>query len=162
MNILDYQAAVFDFDGTIIDSMNMWSEIDIEYLSRYGHEPGPFLHDEIEGMSPGEMAVYFRENYGIPRSDEEMIRELARTHTCIVTMEESVLSGSMGLQVTGLVEKEYPACRVISIALPDSYVEHGDVSVLRQMLKIDSESIVERILKENAYEGEKAAGRTDI
>lgn len=75
MNILDYQAAVFDFDGTIIDSMNMWSEIDVEYLSRYGHEPGPFLHDEIEGMSPGEMAVYFRENYGIPRTDEEMIQD---------------------------------------------------------------------------------------
>jgi len=87
--------------------------------------------------------------------DEDMIRELARTHACIVTMEESVLSGSMGLQVTGLVEKEFPACHVINIALPDSYVEHGDVSVLRKMLKIDSESIVERILKEYGYEGQK-------
>lgn len=75
MNILNYQAAVFDFDGTIIDSMNMWTEIDVEYLARYGHEFSASLQNEIEGMSADEMAVYFREKYGIPRTNEEMIRE---------------------------------------------------------------------------------------
>lgn len=75
MNISDYKAAVFDFDGTIIDSMNLWSDIDVEYLARFGHVPEPSLHDDIEGMSSLEMAVYFREKYGINQTDEEMIRD---------------------------------------------------------------------------------------
>ena len=75
MDIGRFKGAVFDFDGTLIDSMNMWSEIDDEYLERYGHAPDPFLHDEIEGMSAMEMAVYFREKYSIPRTPGEMIRE---------------------------------------------------------------------------------------
>ena len=32
----DHDAVIFDMDGTLVDSMWMWKEIDIEYLKRYG------------------------------------------------------------------------------------------------------------------------------
>ena len=32
--------------------------------------------------------------------------------------------------------------KVLNIALPDAYVEHGNVSVLRETVKIDSDSII--------------------
>lgn len=72
MTIKDFKGAVFDFDGTLVDSMNMWTDIDIEYLARYGHRFTADLQTDIEGMSTDEMAVYFRNRYGIPRTNSEM------------------------------------------------------------------------------------------
>lgn len=79
--------------------------------------------------------------------DTEMIRELAREHELLVTMEENVLSGGMGLAALSVAVQENPSVRVLNIALPDAYVEHGDVSELRKLLGIDSRSITEKILE---------------
>jgi len=67
------KAIIFDFDGTLVDSMNMWTDIDIEYLGRYGKTFSEDLQRDIEGMSTAEMCVYFRERYQIPQTNEEMI-----------------------------------------------------------------------------------------
>lgn len=72
MTIKEFKGAVFDFDGTLVDSMNMWTDIDIEYLARYGHEFTADLQKDIEGMSTDEMAVYFRNRYGIQRTNQQM------------------------------------------------------------------------------------------
>ena len=52
------------------------------------------------------------------------------------------------MHVTKYIHEFYPEIRVIQIALPDAYVEHGNVSVLREMLGIDSDSVLKRIEKE--------------
>ena len=77
--------------------------------------------------------------------DEEMVGQLAKTHKLIVTMEENVLQGGYGLQVTAYVHQHYPDVKVLNIALPDAYVEHGNVSTLREMLGIDSDSIIRKM-----------------
>ncbi len=66
------KAAIFDLDGTLVDSMWMWKAIDMEYLSRYGHECPKNLQRAIEGMSFTETAVYFKEQFAIPESLEEI------------------------------------------------------------------------------------------
>ena len=80
--------------------------------------------------------------------DVKLVDHLAATHDCIVTLEENVLQGGFGLQVTSYVHKHYPGVRVLNIALPDAYVEHGNVSLLREALGIDSDSIIRRMRKE--------------
>ena len=60
------KAVLFDLDGTLVDSMWMWKDIDIEYLGRYGYELPSELQKEIEGMSLSETAVYFKERFAIP------------------------------------------------------------------------------------------------
>ena len=47
--------------------------------------------------------------------------------------------------MTDYVQKHYPEVKVLNIALPDAYVEHGNVSVLRSALGIDSDSILQRL-----------------
>ena len=69
------EAVLFDFDGTLVDSMNMWTEIDVEYLSRFGKEYTPDLDRAIEGMNTKEMCAYFRMRYQIPRTDREMVAD---------------------------------------------------------------------------------------
>ncbi len=63
---------LFDLDGTLVDSMWMWSVIDVEYLGGLGVSVPGNLHREIEGMSFSETAVYFKEAFHIPESLEEI------------------------------------------------------------------------------------------
>ena len=75
------EAVIFDLDGSLVDSMWMWRDIDIEYLGRYGIECPSDIQAAIEGMSFSETAVYFKERFGIPDSLDEIKRtwnEMAR------------------------------------------------------------------------------------
>ena len=80
--------------------------------------------------------------------DKELVDRLAKNHRLIVTMEENVLQGGFGLPVTAYIHEHYPQVKVMNIALPDVYVEHGNVSVLRKGLGIDSDSIIQRLKAE--------------
>lgn len=78
--------------------------------------------------------------------DEEAIMEAAKDHKLIVTMEENVLSGGYSQKVIDLVSlKKLDTC-VLPITLPDAYVEHGNVDLLKQEVGIDSDSIFEKIV----------------
>ena len=78
--------------------------------------------------------------------DTGLLDRMALRHSTIVTMEENVLQGGFGLAASSYLYRHYPGIRVINISLPDAYVEHGNVSVLRSGLGIDSDSIVEKLL----------------
>jgi HAD superfamily hydrolase (TIGR01509 family) len=69
-------AVIFDFDGTLVDSMWMWKQIDIEYLARFGislgEEGAKRLQKDIEGMSFTETAVYFKDSFHIPYDTERI------------------------------------------------------------------------------------------
>ncbi len=80
--------------------------------------------------------------------DYDLVRTLAERHDCLVTLEENVLQGGYGLQVTAWMKKYAPEVPVLNIALPDAYVEHGNVSLLREMLGIDSDSVIRRMKAE--------------
>ena len=66
------KAVIFDLDGTLVDSMWMWKDIDVEYLGRFGIEVPSTLQKDISGMSFSETAVYFKETFGIPDSVDEI------------------------------------------------------------------------------------------
>lgn len=78
--------------------------------------------------------------------DTAMIDQLCQKHKLIVTMEENVLRGGMGMCITKYIHDNYPGIRVIQVALPDAYVEHGNVTALREMLGIDSDSVIRQIM----------------
>ena len=76
--------------------------------------------------------------------DTEMLDKLSeKGYRKILTLEEGVRSGGFGEAVLSYMETHHKEVAVENITLPDAYVEHGDVSTLRKMLKIDSDSIIE-------------------
>lgn len=68
----DIKAVIFDLDGSLVDSMWMWKEIDIEYLGKFNIPLPADLQKQIEGMSFSETAVYFKEHFPIPDPIEVM------------------------------------------------------------------------------------------
>lgn len=66
------KAVIFDLDGSLVDSMWIWKDIDIAYLGRFGIELPDELQTQIEGMSFSETAIYFKERFQIPDSLEQM------------------------------------------------------------------------------------------
>ena len=80
--------------------------------------------------------------------DTDMLDRLAANHRFIVTLEENVLRGGFGEQVLAYMEQHHPEVRVVCITLPDAYVEHGDVTLLRSVLGIDSDSIIKKLAGE--------------
>lgn len=67
-------AVLFDMDGTLIDSMWVWKEIDQEYLGKYKLKSTPELQRKISGKSFLETAHCFKEMFpSLPESVEEMM-----------------------------------------------------------------------------------------
>lgn len=69
----DKKAVIFDLDGSLVDSMWIWRQIDIDYLGRFGYQLPDTLQSESEGMSFRETAAYIKERFQIPDSIETMM-----------------------------------------------------------------------------------------
>ncbi|NLL76786.1 MAG: 1-deoxy-D-xylulose-5-phosphate synthase [Clostridiales bacterium] len=80
--------------------------------------------------------------------DEELIEEAAIAHKLIVTLEENVASGGFGEKVRELMDRKNLENALLTVTIPDEYVEHGNVDLLKQEIGIDADSIVKRIITE--------------
>ncbi len=80
--------------------------------------------------------------------DQEAIRTLQAEHQLLVTMEENVKAGGFGEAVLEYLNEIKSQTRAMVIALPDDYVEHGNVDLLKQECGIDAESIIKKIVIE--------------
>lgn len=69
------KAVIFDMDGTLIDSMWIWPDIDAYYVKKYHLELPDNFHRAIEGKSYHETAQYFRETFDMALSTEEIMNE---------------------------------------------------------------------------------------
>lgn len=66
------QTVIFDLDGTLVDSMWLWHDIDVEFLEKRGLTLPKTYQQDIEGMSFTETAVYTKELFQLSESVEEL------------------------------------------------------------------------------------------
>lgn len=78
--------------------------------------------------------------------DYEMIDKLCKNHKELVVLEENVANGGIGQDICLYANKKLYNTKITAITLPDAYVEHGDVTKLREALGIDSDSVLKKIL----------------
>ena len=67
------QSAIFDMDGTLLDSMPIWDEIGPRTLRAQGIEPEPGLHDKLKVMTFREGAQYCKDTYQLPQTVEQVM-----------------------------------------------------------------------------------------
>lgn len=66
------KAAIFDLDGTLINSMSLWDQIDIDYLTSKNIPVPDDLNDEISHLSFNQVAVYFKERFKLEDSLDDI------------------------------------------------------------------------------------------
>ena len=70
------KAAIFDLDGTILDSMSAWNELDANFLRSLGLSPKPGLQEDVMALTLRQSAEYFQREYGVPLSEDEIIERI--------------------------------------------------------------------------------------
>lgn len=60
----------------------------------------------------------------------------------LITLEENVRQGGFGQSVCDLLQEKGVQCEARIVAIPDAFIEHGPVAVLRKMVGLDSDSVV--------------------
>ena len=78
--------------------------------------------------------------------DPEMA-DIAGKHRVVVSLEENVRSGGFGERFLDMLEEKgyVKSVKFIHVAIPDVYVEHGNVEILKKETGIDKESVLEKI-----------------
>ena len=70
---MKYKAVIFDLDGTLIDSMGIWIQVDKEYLEKRNIPvPSDLFEDVPEGNSFNEICQYFKDKFKLPDTIEEI------------------------------------------------------------------------------------------
>ena len=84
------KGAIFDFDGTLVDSMFIWDTIGEDYLRTLGKEPHEELKETFMTLTLDEAAEYYRTHYGVTLSVKEivdgvnaMVEEIYRTRVAL-------------------------------------------------------------------------------
>lgn len=77
--------------------------------------------------------------------DTDMLHKLAETHKMFVTIEEGIANGGYGQSVSQFVYQKGLEVKVLVNAIQDQYVEQGSIGQLRKQIKLDADSIVEKI-----------------
>lgn len=124
---------------------------------------GPSVYDALEvadtaeknGLSLGVINARF-----VKPLDEELIIESARRTGALVTVEENVAAGGFGSAVVELLQtRGLTGVRVQRLALPDQYVEHGNVANLRDKYGIGMDAIREAVVRLAGHGVRGAQGR---
>ena len=67
------RGAIFDVDGTLLDSMFIWDTIGETYLRSIGYQPKENLNETFKNMSLHQAARYYQTEYGVTRSIDEIM-----------------------------------------------------------------------------------------
>ena len=75
MDITKFKGAIFDLDGTLLDSMHIWHDVDEEFFRRRNLKVTKEYVDIIKNMHLPAAAVYTKEKYNIQESVDEIVDE---------------------------------------------------------------------------------------
>ena len=79
--------------------------------------------------------------------DEQLLHEIGKRFTTIITVEDGVISGGLGSAVLEFMADNGYTPRLIRLGVNDQFVEHGSTKELYQLLKLDTQGICESLLQ---------------
>ena len=110
---------------------------------------GGIGHTVIEaiGLLCNEAKVAHYDMRWLKPMDEQLLHEIGKRFTTIITVEDGVISGGLGSAVLEFMADNGYTPRVIRLGVNDQFVEHGSTKELYQLLKLDTQGICESLLQ---------------
>lgn len=71
------KGAIFDFDGTLFDSMWVWKNVDLEFLSKYNKVPSSEIRQRVKSMSVWDSAKLYNEQYNLNIPIENLVNDFS-------------------------------------------------------------------------------------
>lgn len=85
--------SIFDVDGTILDSMEVWNTLASQYVQSLGMVPEKNLDEVVSDMSLEQSATYLKKHYGINKSEEQIISEVLNLISDFYKYEVKLMPG---------------------------------------------------------------------
>ncbi len=101
------KGAIFDVDGTLLDSMEIWEDAGARYLRRIGKDPEEGLNEVLYPMTMAEGAEYVKERYHLSSALDEIIRGVLDTVRDYYFYEAPVKTGVKAF-LAGMKERGIP------------------------------------------------------
>jgi len=101
------RGAIFDIDGTLLDSMPIWEDCGSIYLRKIGKEPEEKLGEILFTMTLEEGSAYLKEHYGLSQTEDEITQGFLQVVADFYRKEAALKPGAKEL-VEGLHEKGIP------------------------------------------------------
>jgi len=77
--------------------------------------------------------------------DDALLRELARSHDCLVTVEDHAVRGGAGSAVNEFMQQHQYTLPMLNIGIPDKFIEHGTQKEIYALLGLDAKGIEKSI-----------------
>ena len=128
------KGAIFDFDGTLVDSMFIWDTFGEDYLRTLGKEPRENLTETFKTFTLEQAAEYYREHYGVTLSVgeivdgvNEMVAEIYRTKVALKNGVPEFLydlqSKGVKMCVATVTDRPIVEDVLVSLGIRDFFVE---------------------------------------
>lgn len=96
----------------------------------------------IDSLAENEKIAHYHFGF-IKPLDEETLHHVFTTFTTVVTVEDGVIIGGFGSEISRFAHKNKHKVVVKNLGVPDLFVEHGTIAQLQQICGIDVTSIAE-------------------
>lgn len=112
------KAAVFDFDGTLADTMGFWNSLARNYLLAIGLKPLADLEKALEKLTVDEGAIYMKEKYKLDKNEIEIQAEMdellykyyrkeAQLKPYVVGMLEELKSRGIRMAIASVIDEDF-------------------------------------------------------
>jgi len=131
------------FEKIKIGKARLISEGDDIAILSIGH-PGNFVVDAVEKIQALGFGVQHYDMRFLKPIDEDVLHHVFKNFSKVITVEDGALIGGLGTAVQEFKNKHNYQSRVVSLGIPDKFVEHGKSEELYKLYGIDAESIFEK------------------
>ena len=94
-SVIPFRAALFDLDGTLLDSMHIWRDIDARFFAARGMAVPADYSRALQGLSYSESAAYTVARFHLPESVEEVMAEWMAMTADAYTREAPLKPGAL-------------------------------------------------------------------
>lgn len=105
---------------------------------------GPLVHDVLRAVNDSGKEYSVVDMRFVKPMDEDLIVRMAGSHSVIVTLEDGVVQGGAGEEVSRIISKHYLICPVLNVGIPDEFIDQASPAEIYEQCGMDGDSVIKK------------------